>query len=174
MGISFGRRKLKIKVFNEPENKKTETAEKTDKLQVVPEIQVTEKTENVQKIKVTKDLKTMLKEISSISVNTLNLSDFSVYSYYTSDNRIKFSKVFGSLNLSDITLEKYLSFADITVIRRATGLSVSERFRSSLIMLRSINGKSYIFIWSSIMYEIFSDEKINQIKLLLDETRNEL
>ncbi|MDD6490556.1 MAG: hypothetical protein PUG48_12235 [Clostridia bacterium] len=173
MGISFGRRKLKIKVFNEPENKKAETAEKTDKLQVVPEIQVTEK-EDVQKIKVTKDLKTILKEISSISVNTLNLSDFSVYSYYTSDNRIKFSKVFGSLNLSDITLEKYLSFADITVIRRATGLSVSERFRSSLIMLRSINGKSYIFIWSSILYEIFSDEKISQIKLLLDEMRNEL
>lgn len=173
MGISFGRRKLKIKVFNQPENKK-ETAEKTDKLQVVPEIQVTEKTENGQKIRVTKDFKTMLKEISSTSINTLNLSDFSVYSSYTSDNRIKFTKVFGSLNLSDITLEKYLSFADITVIRRATGLSESENFRSSLIILRSINNKNYIFIWSSILYEIFSDEKINKIKLLLDETGNEL
>lgn len=168
MGISFDKRKLKIKIIQQ--ESKIENIELDKTIQAIPEIKIEKKNK-----KVSRDFKETLKEIANISINNLNLSDFSVYSYYSEENRIKFSKILGNLNLSNIILEKYLSFSDITIIRRATGLSEAEEFRSSLIILFFLDNKNYILIWSSILYEIFSREKINKIKkLLFEEMRNEL
>ena len=98
--------------------------------------------------------------------------DFTVYQYYYSDGRYKFSKVTGNSVLSEITLEKYWSTAEPTVFRRATGLAEAQEYRSRLVILCRSDGKDYIFVWSSILYEAFKEEIINQLKALLNEMRD--
>ena len=114
MGISFGKRKVKIKLLGQ-----TETATEEEKPKVPVPIYQPE-TVSKAKPKVNRTFKEALKEITEQS-KKLNLSDFTVYQYYYSDGRYKFSKVTGNSVLSEITLEKYWSTAEPTVFRRATG-----------------------------------------------------
>lgn len=123
-------------------------------------------------LKINKSFKEILKEITEQS-EKLNLSDFTVYQYYYSDNRCQFSKVTGNSVLSEITFEKYWSIAEPTVFRRATGLAEAHEYRSRFVILcRSDDGKEYIFIWSSILYEAFDNEVITILKALLAEMRD--
>ena len=78
----------------------------------------------------------------------------------------------GGSVLDEITLEKYWSIAEPTVFRRATGLSEAEEYRSRFVVLFDYDGKQYIFLWSSILYEAFDDEVIKQLKALLKEMRD--
>lgn len=66
----------------------------------------------------------------------------------------------------------WIVFAETTVIKRATGLSESEEYRSRLVIHYSFEDKNYIFLWSSILYEAFDNEMITKIKNLLCEMRN--
>ena len=167
MGISFGKRKVKIKIIGGEEAKTDETPKK--QVPVIPmETQIPEKKAS---LKVNRTFKEALKEITEQS-KKLNLSDITVYQYYYSDGRYKFSKVTGNSVLSEITLEKYWSTAEPTVFRRATGLSEAQEYRSRLVILRRSDGKDYIFVWSSILYEAFTEEIINQLKALLTEMRD--
>ena len=167
MGISFGKRKVKIKIIGGEEAKIDETPKK--QVSVIPkETQIPEKKPD---LKVNRTFKEALKEITEQSKN-LNLSDFTVYQYYYSDGRYKFSKVTGNSVLSEITLEKYWSTAEPTVFRRATGLAEAQEYRSRLVILCRSDGKDYILVWSSILYEAFTDERIEQLKALLNEMRD--
>ena len=163
MGISFGKRKVKIKLLGQ-----SETIEKKPKMPV-PIYQP--ETVSEAKPKVNRTFKDALREITEQS-KKLNLSDFTVYQYYYSDGRYKFSKVTGNSVLSEITLEKYWSTAEPTVFRRATGLSEAEEYRSRFVAIFDYDGKQYIFLWSSILYEAFKEETINQLKALLNEMRD--
>ena len=165
MGISFGKRKVKIKLLGQSE---TVTEEEKPKVPV-PIYQP--ETVSKAKPKVNRTFKEALKEITELS-KKLNLSDLTVYQYYYSDGRYKFSKVTGNSVLSEITLEKYWSTAEPTVFRRATGLSEAQEYRSRLVILCRSGGKDYIFVWSSILYEAFKEETINQLKALLNEMRD--
>ena len=167
MGISFGKRKVKIKIIESEETKHDEVSKK--QVPVIPkETQIPEKKPD---LKVNRTFKEALKEITEQS-KKLNLSDFTVYQYYYSDGRYKFSKVAGNSVLSEITLEKYWSTAEPTVFRRATGLSEAQEYRSRLVILCRSESKDYIFVWSSILYEAFTEEIINQLKALLTEMRD--
>ena len=167
MGISFGKRKVKIKIIGSEEAKTDETPKK--QVSVIPkETQIPEKKPD---LKVNRTFKEALKEVAEQS-KKLNLSDFTVYQYYYSDGRYKFSKVTGNSVLSEITLEKYWSTAEPTVFRRATGLAEAQEYRSRLVILCRSDGKDYIFVWSSILYEAFTEEIINQLKALLTEMRD--
>ena len=163
MGISFRKGKAKIKLLGQ-----AETIEEKPKVPV-PIYQP--ETVSKAKPKVNRTFKEALKEITEQSKN-LNLSDFTVYQYYYSDGRYKFSKVMGTSVLSEITLEKYWSTAEPTVFRRATGLAEAQEYRSRLVILCRSGGKDYIFVWSSILYEAFKEETINQLKALLNEMRD--
>ena len=165
MGISFGKRKVKIKLLGQSE---TVTEEEKPKVPV-PIYQP--ETVSTAKPKVNRTFKETLKEIAEQS-KKLNLSDFTVYQYYYSDGRYKFSKVTGNSVLSEITLEKYWSTAEPTVFRRAIGLSEAEEYRSRFVALFDYDGKQYIFLWSSILYEAFDDKVIKQLKALLKEMRD--
>ena len=165
MGISFGKRKVKIKLLGQ-----TETVTEEEKPKVPVPIYQPE-TVSKAKPKVNRTFKEALKEITEQS-KKLNLSDFTVYQYYYSDGRYKFSKVTGNSVLSEITLEKYWSTAEPTVFRRATGLSEAEEYRSRFVALFDYDGKQYIFLWSSILYEAFDDKVIKQLKALLKEMRD--
>ncbi len=164
MGISFGKRKVKIKLLGQ-----TETIEEKPKVPV-PIYQP--ETVSKAKTKVNRTLKEALRDISDISANKLHLSDFTAYLCYYSDNRYQFSKVTGGSVLDEITLERYWSIAEPTVFRRATGLSEAEEYRSRFVVLFDYDGKQYIFLWSSILYEAFKEETINQLKALLNEMRD--
>lgn len=167
MGISFGKRKVKIKIIESEETKHDEVSKK--QVPVIPkETQIPEKKPD---LKVNRTFKEALKEITEQS-KKLNLSDFTVYQYYYSDGRYKFSKVTGNSVLSEITLEKYWSTAEPTVFRRATGLSEAQEYRSRLVILCRSESKDYIFVWSSILYEAFTEEKIKKLKALLNEMRD--
>jgi hypothetical protein len=111
MGLSFGKRKVKIKLLGQ-----TETVTEEEKPKVPVPIYQPE-TVSTAKPKVNRTFKETLKEIAEQS-KKLNLSDFTVYQYYYSDGRYKFSKVTGNSVLSEITLEKYWSTAEPTVFRR--------------------------------------------------------
>lgn len=74
--------------------------------------------------------------------------------------------------MNQITLEKYWSTAELTVFRQATGLAEAQEYRSRLVILCRSDGKDYIFVWSSILYEAFTDERIEQLKALLNEMRD--
>ena len=83
MGISFGKRKVKIKLLGQ-----TETVTEEEKPKVpVPIYQL--ETVSKAKPKVNRTFKEALKEITEQSKN-LNLSDFTVYQYYYSDGRYIF------------------------------------------------------------------------------------
>lgn len=166
MGISFRKGKVKIKLLGQAE---TVTEEEKPKVPVPTYRQET--VISISKPKVNRTFKETLKEIIEQS-KKLNLSDFTVYQYYYSDGRYKFSKVTGNSVLSEITLEKYWSTAEPTVFRRATGLSEAEEYRSRFVVLFDYDGKQYIFLWSSILYEAFDDEVIKQLKALLKEMRD--
>ena len=166
MGISFGKRKVKIKLLGQTETVKEEEKQKETVQTYRQEIIVSK-----PKPKVNRTFKEALKEITEQS-KKLNLSDFTVYQYYYSDGRYKFSKVTGNSVLSEITLEKYWSTAEPTVFRRATGLSEAQEYRSRLVILCRSDGKDYILVWSSILYEAFDDEVIKQLKALLKEMRD--
>ena len=168
MGISFGKRKVKIKLLGQTETVKEEEKQKETVQTYRQEIIVSK-----PKPKVNRTFKEALKEITEQS-KKLNLSDFTVYQYYYSDGRYKFSKVTGNSVLSEITLEKYWSTAEPTVFRRATGLAEAQEYRSRLVILCRSDGKDYIFVWSSILYEAFTEEIINQLKALLTEMRDKL
>ena len=163
MGISFRKGKAKIKLLGQ-----AETIEEKPKVPV-PIYQP--ETVSKAKPKVNRTFKEALKEITEQS-KKLNLSDITVYQYYYSDGRYIFSKVTGNSVLSEITLEKYWSIAEPTVFRRATGLSEAEEYRSRFVALFDYDGKQYIFLWSSILYEAFDDEVIKQLKALLKEMRD--
>ena len=163
MGISFRKGKVKIKLPGQ-----SETIEEKPKVPV-PIYQP--ETVSKAKPKVNRTLKEALREITEQS-KKLNLSDLTVYQYYYSDGRYKFSKVTGNSVFSEITLEKYWSTAEPTVFRRATGLSEAQEYRSRLVILCRSDGKDYIFVWSSILYEAFKEETINQLKALLNEMRD--
>ena len=167
MGISFGKRKLKIKIISGDGNKVDEAPKK--QVSITPkETQIPAKKSD---LKVNRTFKEALKEITEQS-KKLNLSDFTVYQYYYSDGRYKFSKVIGNSVLSEITLEKYWSTAEPTVFRRATGLAEAQEYRSRLVILCGSDSKDYIFIWSSILYEAFNNEVIANLKALLKEMRD--
>ena len=165
MGISYGKRKVKVKLLGQSE---TVTEEEKPKVPV-PIYQP--ETVSKAKPKVNRTFKEALKEIAEQS-KELNLSDLTVYQYYYSDGRYKFSKVTGNSVFREITLEKYWSTAEPTVFRRATGLAEAQEYRSRLVILCRSDGKDYIFVWSSILYEAFTEEIINQIKALLTEMRD--
>ena len=197
MGISFGKRKVKIKLLGQTEAVKEEEKQKvpvqTYRQEIIisnpkPKVNRTFKDRraagadfasdslsndsSVPRMKLGRKGKTTaIKELSEIS-EKLNLSDFTVYQYYYSDGRYKFSKVTGNSVLSEITLEKYWSTAEPTVFRRATGLAEAQEYRSRLVILCRSDGKDYIFVWSSILYEAFKEETINQLKALLNEMRD--
>ena len=166
MGISFGKRKVKIKLIGQTEAVKEEEKQSEPVQTYRQEIIVSN-----PKPKVNRTFKEALKEITEQS-KKLNLSDFTEYQYYYSDGRYKFSKVTGNSVLSEITLEKYWSTAEPTVFRRATGLSEAEEYRSRFVALFDYDGKQYIFLWSSILYEAFDDKVIKQLKALLKEMRD--
>ena len=166
MGISFGKRKVKIKLLGQTETVKEEEKQSEPVQTYRQEIIVSN-----PKPKINRTFKEALKEILEQS-KKLNLSDLTVYQYYYSDGRYKFSKVTGNSVLSEITLEKYWSTAEPTVFRRATGLSEAQEYRSRLVILCRSDGKEYIFVWSSILYEAFTDERIEQLKALLNEMRD--
>ena len=166
MGISFGKRKVKIKLLGQ-----TETVTEEEKPKVPVPIYRQETVISISKPKVNRTFKETLKEITEQS-KKLNLSDFSVYLCYYSDNRYQFSKVTGGSVPDGITLERYWSIAEPTVFRRATGLSEAEEYRSRFVALFDYDGKQYIFLWSSILYEAFDDEVIKQLKALLKEMRD--
>ena len=160
MGISFGKRKVKIKIIGGEEAKTDETPKK--QVPVIPmETQIPEKKAS---LKVNRTFKEALKEITEQS-KKLNLSDITVYQYYYSDGT-------GNSVLSEITLEKYWSTAEPTVFRRATGLAEAQENRGRLVIHCRSDGKDYIFVWSSILYEAFKEETINQLKALLNEMRD--
>ena len=166
MGISFGKRKVKIKLLGQTEAVKEEEKQSEPVQTYRQEIIVSN-----PKPKVNRTFKEALKEITEQS-KKLNLSDFTVYQYYYSDGRYKFSKVTGNSVLSEITLEKYWSTAEPTVFRRATGLAEAQEYRSRLVILCRSESKDYIFVWSSILYEAFTDERIEQLKALVNEMRD--
>ena len=166
MGISFRKGKVKIKLLGQSE---TVTEEEKPKVSVPTYRQET--VISISKPKVNRTFKETLKEITEQS-KKLNLSDFTAYLCYYSDNRYQFSKVTGGSVLDEITLEKYWSIAEPTVFRRATGLSEAEEYRSRFVALFDYDGKQYIFLWSSILYEAFDDEVIKQLKALLKEMRD--
>ena len=165
MGISFGKRKVKIKLLGQ-----SETVTEEEKPKVPVPIYQPEMVSKA-KPKVNRTFKEALKEITEQS-KKLNLSDITVYQYYYSDGRYIFSKVTGNSVLSEITLEKYWSTAEPTVFRRATGLSEAQEYRSRLVILCQSDGKDYLFVWSSILYEAFTEEKIKKLKALLNEMRD--
>ena len=167
MGISFGKRKMKIKILGGEEAKTDEIPKK--QVPVIPK--ETQASAKKPDLKVNRTFKEALKEITEQS-KKLNLSDLTVYQYYYSDGRYKFSKVTGNSVLSEITLEKYWSTAEPTVFRRATGLAEAQEYRSRLVILCRSDGKDYIFVWSSILYEAFKEKTINQLKALLNEMRD--
>ena len=196
MGISFGKRKVKIKLLGQAE---TVTEEEKPKVPVPiyqpetvskakPKVNRTFKDRraagadfasdslsndsSVPRMKLGRKEKNTVFKILSKKSAELNLSDFTVYQYYYSDGRYKFSKVTGNSVLSEITLEKYWSTAEPTVFRRATGLSEAQEYRSRLVILCRSDGKDYILVWSSILYEAFTEEIINQLKALLTEMRD--
>lgn len=166
MGISFGKGKVKIKLLGQ-----ADTIEEKEQPKVPVPTYRQETVISISKPKVNRTFKEALKEITEQS-KKLNLSDFTVYQYYYSDGRYKFSKVTGNSVFSEITLEKYWSTAEPTVFRRATGLSEAEEYRSRFVALFNYDGKQYIFLWSSILYEAFDDEVIKQLKALLKEMRD--
>ncbi len=166
MGISFRKGKVKIKLLGQ-----SETVTEEEKPKELVQTYRQEIIVSKPKPKVNRTFKEALKEIAEQS-KKLNLSDFTVYQYYYSDGRYKFSKVTGNSVLSEITLEKYWSTAEPTVFRRATGLAEAQEYRSRLVILCRSDGKDYIFVWSSILYEAFTDERIEQLKALLNEMRD--
>lgn len=123
------------------------------------------------KPKVNRAFKEALKEITK-QLKKLDLSNFTVYQYYYSNNKYKFSKITDNSVLSEITLEKYWSTAEPTIFRRATGLSEAQEYRRRIVILCRSDGKDNIFVWSSILYEAFTEEKIEQLKALLTEMRD--
>ena len=167
MAISFDKRKLKIKIIGNDENKVDEVPKGQEKVSPSVEKRTVEKSV----LKVNKTFKEKLKEITELSDKKLNLSDFTAYQYYYSDSRYQFYKVCGNSVLSGITLEKYLSMSKSTVVRRATGLSEAEEYRSRFILLCKFDNKEYIFIWSSILYEVFDTDIVDTIRNLLVEMR---
>ena len=196
MGISFRKGKVKIKLLGQSE---TVTEEEKPKVPVPiyqpetvstanPKVNRTFKDRraagadfasdslsndsSVPRMKLGRKEKNTVFKILSKKSAELNLSDFTVYQYYYSDGRYKFSKVTGNSVLSEITLEKYWSTAEPTVFRRAIGLSEAEEYRSRFVALFDYDGKQYIFLWSSILYEAFDDEVIKQLKALLKEMRD--
>ena len=98
MGISFGKRKVKIKLLGQ-----TETVTEEEKPKVPVPIYQPE-TVSKAKPKVNRTFKEALKEITEQS-KKLNLSDFTVYLCYYSDNRYQFSKVTGGSVLDEIHLK---------------------------------------------------------------------
>ena len=172
MGITFGKRKLKIKIMGEQETANEELDQPhNEQFYTVPKNPQTSDEKAVETKKNT-GFKDLLQNIYDISINKLNLSDFTVYTYYYSDNRYQFGKITGRTNLNEIQLEKYLSFSELTIIRRASGLSESGEYRSRLVTLINYKDNDYILIWSSILYEIFNEEKISEIKKLMEEMRD--
>ena len=172
MGITFGKRKLKIKIMGEQETANEELDQPhNEQFYTVPKNPQTSDEKAVETKKNT-GFKDLLQNIYDISINKLNLSDFTVYTYYYSDNRYQFVKITGRTNLNEIQLEKYLSFSELTIIRRASGLSESGEYRSRLVTLLNYKDNDYILIWSSILYEIFNEEKISEIKKLMEEMRD--
>ena len=166
MGISFRKGKVKIKLLGQ-----SETVAEEEKPKVPVQTYRQETVISISKPKVNRTFKEALKEITEQS-KKLNLSDFTAYLCYYSDNRYQFGKVTGGLVLDEITLEKYWSTAEPTVFRRATGLAEAQEYRSRLVILCRSDGKDYIFVWSSILYEAFKEETINQLKALLTEMRD--
>ena len=167
MGISFRKGKVKIKLLGQ-----SETVTEEEKPKVPVQTYRQETVISISKPKVNRTFKEALRDISDISANKLHLSDFTAYLCYYSDNRYKFSKVTGGSVLDEITLEKYWSIAEPTVFRRATGLAEAEEYRSRFVALFDYDGKQYIFLWSSILYEAFDDKVIKQLKALLKEMRD--
>ena len=167
MGISFGKRKVKIKLLGQSETVTEEEKPKEPVQTYRQEIIVSK-----PKPKVNRTFKEALRDISDISANKMHLSDFTAYLCYYSENRYQFSKVTGGSVLDEITLEKYWSIAEPTVFRRATGLAEAEEYRSRFVALFDYDGKQYIFLWSSILYEAFDDEVTKQLKALLKEMRD--
>ena len=88
MGISFGKRKVKIKLLGQTEAVKEEEKQSEPVQTYRQEIIVSN-----PKPKVNRTFKEALKEITEQS-KKLNLSDFTVYQYYYSDGRYKFSLLF--------------------------------------------------------------------------------
>lgn len=84
---------------------------------------------------------------------------------------IQFQKITGGINLNEIIFEKYLSIVKPTVFRRAAGLTETTEYRSRLIVLCNFDNKNYIFMWSSILYEVFDEGLINKLQTLLMEMR---
>ena len=108
------------------------------------------------------------------SADELNLPDFTVYQYFLSNGIYRFQKITnGGTVLSEITLERYLSIDVPTIFRRATGLAEASEYRSRLAMLYQFDGKNYIFVWSSILYEGIDNEVISKIRNNLSEMRNQ-
>lgn len=168
MGISFDKRKLKIKIIEQKEQvQEKEINEKTF-------TSIPKQKDKIDKsvLKINQTFKGQLKEIEKHSTTELNLSDFTIYQYFFDNNRYQFQKILGGIFLTEITLEKYLSMSKLTVIRRATGLAEAKEYRSRLVMLCHFEDKDYILVWSSILYEVFDDEMIREIKNLLSEMRN--
>lgn len=172
MGITFGKRKLKIKIMGEQETNNEELNQPHNgQFQTIPQMPQTSDEKAVGTKKNT-GFRDLLQNIYDITINKLNLSDFTVYKYYYCDNRYQFRKIMGRSTLNEIQLEKYLSFGGLTIIRRASGLSESGEYRSRLVTLMNYRDNDYILIWSSILYEIFNDEKISEIKKLMEEMRD--
>lgn len=170
MGITFGKRKLKIKIIEQKEqvieNEAKEKASVAVMLKETPEVKI-----NKSVLKVKRTFKDTLKELTKFSTEQLHLSDFTVYQYFFSDSRYQFQKISGDIFLTEITLEKYLSIPKPTVIRRATGLAETKEYRSRLVLLCRFENKDYIFMWSSILYEAFDEELIKRLQTLLTEMR---
>lgn len=165
MGISFGKRKLKIKII-EPK----EQVEENPPLKIsVPKQGKIKIDRSV--LKVNRSFKGFLGEIEKRSKAELNLSDFTAYQYFLSDSRYQFQKITGGINLNEITLEKYLSISRPIVFRRAAGLTETAEYRSRFVMKCCFENKNYIFMWSSILYEAFDESSIKQIQTLLTEMR---
>ncbi len=173
MGITFGKRKLKIKIMGDKETANEELNQPhNEQFHTVPKIPQTSDEKAVVQTKKNTGFRDLLQNIYDIAINKLNLSDFTVYTYYYCDDRYQFRKIMGRATLNEILLEKYLSFNGLTIIRRASGLSESGEYRSRLVTLMNYKDNDYILIWSSILYEIFNEEKILEIKKLMEEMRD--
>lgn len=177
MGITFGnKRKLKIKIIGQKEYD-TDTEAIKEKTSVLPETTEPKpkpKQTKPDNLQVKRNFREWLKESEKNSADELNLPDFTVYQYFLSNGIYRFQKITnGGTVLSEITLERYLSIDVPTIFRRATGLAEASEYRSRLVMLYQFDGKNYIFVWSSILYEGIDNEVISKIRNNLSEMRNQ-
>lgn len=154
--FGFGERKIKItQLPTEAEKEEMKSPERNPI-----------NTENLDKADKNESEIKSYKQLDKLLVRLYDISALSVYEYEYQQDFIKPKRVYG-IEISNLSIENYLSLKSPTIMRKATGLNDAPLYRARYISKYRADSKEYLVVMSSTRFEGFAVSELINIPVLV-------